>query len=338
MIARKLLAVLISALCAGAAQADLLILSNGDRLSGELDSMIDGELRFITEFEQELVLPWALVTQIATRQRVQLVLTDESLLTGRLRAVATAGSAMLDTAETTAVTMVELSRVQAIFPGAGSDTPARSAGRINFGASVTRGNTETESFHGDVELTRRSHRNRHTLGAEANYGRDAGVRSRNNAAGYARLDRFLDARRYLNTNLSLAHDEFRDLELRLSAGVGLGYQFLDSERHRLSSEAGINYVREAFVESTESRPAGRLAMDYEHSLDGDRLSLFSRNELLIGLAQRDDLLLRSRSGLQFPFMDRLQGTMQVNLDYNHLPPAGSRPTDLAYLFSLGLSW
>lgn len=332
-------AALLGCLAVGAAQADVLILSNGDRYTGVLESMIDGELKFRTEYGQQLSLPWALVQSVDTDEPVKLSLEGDTWVAGRL-AAGSAGMADLQDSQSLDPVSFALASVVAINPPTGPGAaPVTTQGRINFGANRTEGNTRTDSLRASAELVARSAQNRYTLGGEANYGKDGGTRNKNDAIAYVRYDHFVDERWYLNSNVSAAHDEFRNLDLRTTFGVGLGNQVLATPRHRLSFETGINYVHESLLDGgSESRPAGRLASDYELRLGSDNFSLFHRNETLIGLDDLSDLLVRARTGLRFPLANRLSGTVQHNIDYDRTPAGGNRRTDTGYLLTLGYAW
>jgi hypothetical protein len=112
----------------------------------------------------------------------------------------------------------------------------------------------------------------------------------------------------------------------------------DTPQQRLSVEGGINYIHESFREGgSDSRPAARVAVDYERRFRRG-FELFHRNETLVGLDDIDDVLFRSRTGVRFPLMARVEGTLQFNYDFDNLPPPGNRRADTATLLTLGYSW
>ncbi len=319
--------------------ADILILDNGDRFSGQLNTMQNGELHFQSEFGQPLKLPWELVSAIATERSVRLVLADGSRVDGRLT---TGRGGMLHIAQADGgATGVPFSAIAAINPPAEAPAPHwQTRGRVNFGASKSRGNARTTDYRGDFEVIARTSRNRYTLGGEAHYAEDRGVRSRNEALGYVRYDHFVDESWYLNSNASAAHAEFKDLQLRTTFGVGMGFQAVETTKDRVSLEVGINYVQDKFQDGrVETRPAARAAMDLERRLAAaDSLRLFHRNETLVSLDNVDKLLFRSRTGVRFPLLERLSGTVQLNFDYDRSPQPGNRRSDWTYLFTLGYTW
>lgn len=222
----------------------------------------------------------------------------------------------------------------------GADAPSvETRGRLQFSASITSGNTETEAYRGDAEIGVRTRQSRYTFGAEAHYAKDQGEASQDETFGYVRYDHFLDENWYLNSNTSAARDEFKDLRLRLTLGLGVGYQARETAQERLAIEAGMSYVHEDWYNDTQTHPAARLAVDLERVLlAAADLRIFHRSEGLIALNNTEDLLIRSRTGLRFPVLDRITGSIQVNLDYNHRPAPGNRSTDTAYLLTIGYTW
>jgi len=224
-------------------------------------------------------------------------------------------------------------------PPAGAP-PVETRGHIQFSASRTSGNTDTEAYQGDAEFGVRTRRSRYIFGGEAHYAKDQGEPSQDKTLGYLRYDHFVADNWYLNSNASASRDEFTDLRLRLTLGLGVGYQAWETADNRLAVEAGMNYVHEDWTYGdTETSPAVRLALDVEHVLIRTTdVRVFHRSEALNAFNGPTDLLVRSRTGIRFPVVERITGSIQFNLDYNHSPPPGNQRTDTAYLVTVGYSW
>jgi putative salt-induced outer membrane protein YdiY len=61
-----------------------------------------------------------------------------------------------------------------------------------------------------------------------------------------KYDHFLTKKLYLNTSASFEKDRFKDLNLRTTIGLSLGYQFFETKLTSLSTEAGLAYINEDF--------------------------------------------------------------------------------------------
>ena len=325
-------ATLLLALAASTAQADWVRMDNGDRYTGEVTAMEGGNLRLQGSFGK-LELPWNRIEALATERALRLTLDDGQSVVGRLAVENGEVRIIADDQQSLALAPADIRAVGPV------DVPAMQvSGWINAGANVTRGNTRTSAYHADAELVARTARNRTSVGAEFNYGSEDGTRNINNAAAFLNHDYFVSPRWYFNSNLGLARDEFRDLDLRTTVGLGMGYQFFDSPPDRLSVELGLSYLHENFdTAEDKGQPAARYALDFVKQL-GSGPRLFHRHELLAGLEDSDNVLLRSQTGIRFPLWEKLNSTFQVNFDYDWQPAEGAKSEDIAYLFTLGYTF
>lgn len=333
----KIIAALLSSLAAAPAAADVVLLENGDRISGEVVRLEAGQLTLRADYGGELKLPWTAVTALETSAPVDLVLEDGTTLRGQLEAEA--DQTLVQPGAEGPIPLV-MARVSAINPEiAAADAPVvEEELRVNFGASVTRGNTETETYSLDGEYLARAEANRLRLAGEVNYATEDDERSVNNALATAQYDHFLTERWYATSNLNLARDEFRDLALRSAAGAGMGYQFWETVRSKLSAELGLNYVYEDYEEGGhEDYPAARWGVNWERVLLAD-VVLFHRQEGYLRLDDAEDWLVRTWTGARMPLTERVNGSVQLNYDYDNSPPEDAEAADSAYLLKLGYEW
>lgn len=135
------------------------------------------------------------------------------------------------------------------------------------------------------------------------------------------------------------HDEFRDVDLRSTAGSGYGYQLLETDTTHLSLQVGVDYVdvrRE--VGEDEEHPAAGWGINYDQRVWDRRVVLFHDQEGFWSLADSDNVLVRTKTGLRFPLGDGFNATAQLNLDWDNAPPPGTKRTDETWLFTLGYNW
>jgi putative salt-induced outer membrane protein YdiY len=325
------------------AGAAVVVLANGDRVSGAIVDLHDGSLTVDTAWGGELSVDWSLVAGIESATELTLVLDDGSRLVGRVGPVEapgdrpeTAERIAVRTASVTEPALVELSRVTAINPPARS---VRVKGNASAGLIVNQGNTDTHSLYLEGEVVARTDTNRYTTGAQATRAEDDGETTADSSRGWIEYDHFLSERWYLSSSALFTRDEFQDLRLRSSLAASTGYQFVESDRAAASAELGASYVDEDFYDAPDdSYPAARWAVDLSRSFaDGD-LELFHSHEGFLNLDTGDDVLLRSKTGVRFNLFRGFVATTQVNFDYDTDPAPGREKEDWRYLLNLGVEW
>ncbi len=327
---------LFSCLACHSVLADEVVLRNGDRVNGEIVHLKAGKLLVRTEYAGDVRIGWSRVATLSTEAPVY-VLLDEANRVQAVLGQSESGSATLSGGDWLDTGPLPLERISGMTRT--PEPPVRVSGRINVGASTTSGNTETEKLHADAEVVARSVKNRFTIGGAINKAEDRDVQTESNWIAYLKYDHFINKKWYAYSNADMESDEFKDINLRTTLGVGTGYQFFETQVTNLSVEAGVNYVNTDFdVAVDENYPAGRLALNFDHYLFGSRTQFFHRNEGFFALDGSDNLFVRTQTGLRWPVIERLSATAQYNLDWDDNPAAGRASTDRAVLFTLGYTW
>ncbi|MGE4613455.1 MAG: DUF481 domain-containing protein, partial [Planctomycetota bacterium] len=142
----------------------------------------------------------------------------------------------------------------------------------------------------------------------------------------------------LYTSFSARNDQFADLSLRTTAGIGAGIQILDSDSISWSQEAGISALNEDFI-SAEDEAAStlRVAGNLAWSIDDGLLEAFHDHTIFVSLENPDDLLAESRLGIRTRIIGGLSLNAQMNVRHDSQPPIAIQGEDIELLVGLGYS-
>lgn len=322
------------------ALADRLVMENGDRLSGQILGMSGDGLRLKTPYAGDITVGWDKIATLQSDGPVTVLLEDGTVLSGTLDG-AQEGGILVHPEGEAHTAKIEFGDVDYINPPPEVlGTGLTASGRLNVGASLKRGNSETSKVHMDTETRVATHVRRFKFYGEANYeGEDRGATTQN-----ARLeggwDRFWkDSKWYGLVNSAFEYDKFKDLNLRSALGPGLGYRFWKGDERNLDLEGGLNLVHENWSDKgNQTFVAARWGVDMDQYLFQRAVQFFHRNSGLLGLQNLEDLTVRTRTGLRFPLTDRLQATTQVNVDWDLNPAPDTKHTDFTYLLTGGYHW
>lgn len=321
---------------AGRASADQVRMKNGDRLTGTVVRMEEGKLVFKTSYAGEITVKWSEVAGLVTDGPIEVLFEDKTSVKGKA-ALDGEGRMRLTTERAEETAAFSPGDIAAINPEA--EPWVTFHGHLYAGASVTSGNTSTETYHVDGEGVARTRRHRFTLGGDHNRAKDDDEETADNWLVYGKYDLFLTEKFYLYTNGSLKRDPFADLRLRSTAGGGPGYQFFEGKSLNLSVEAGASWVKEDYIEAKDDDyAAGRWAADFDAFLVPGVLQIFHYHEGLVGLedlGDHEDFIFRSQTGAKVPIYRGLTASFQFNWEWNETPPPDKGRTDRAYLFKLG---
>jgi putative salt-induced outer membrane protein YdiY len=329
-----ILTVLFVVLAWGQAAADEVWLKNGDRLTGKVVSLDAGTLLFKTSYAGDLSIKWEEVVNLKTDEPIKVVLGDETTAQGTV-SPGDSGKVKVKAEQVAEPVTVDLLNVKTINP----KPPLRTNLRANVGFSMTDGNTDTQDIYADAEFMARTLQNRYTIGGLYKRSEDEDVKTEDKALGYMKYDHFFTKKWYGYANATGEQDEFKDLDLRVSLGVGVGYQFIESDRTNLSLEGGLSYVDENYIIAEDnSFAAGRWALKFDHFILPKSLQYFLYHTGLQSVEDSDDLILFTQTGFRIPFYKNLNITAQFNWEYDKSPSPGKKESDYTYLLTFGYLW
>src|SRR5436190_6025430 len=115
-----------------------------------------------------------------------------------------------------------------------------------LGLTLTRGNSDTILFTGNVLDTKRSKVDEWTLGADASYGEDHDVKNNESLHGFAQWNHLFSDKFYGFLRIDGLHDAIADLKYRVTFSPGLGYYIIKDDARRLIAEASptFSYVKQ----------------------------------------------------------------------------------------------
>lgn len=324
------------------ALAGQIILSNGDRLSGELQRIEDGKLYWQADSIGEVGIEAGLVQSINTNTEVS---SEE--LAGPCLINGVENGDLYFRCESGATGSIALNVVRKVETYQDPDlVPVDYRGKLLVSGRHSSGNTEEKSYSVDSEtLYRRGDRRHQTkidydsLNSESDTAGDKLVLR----YGY---DWFFRQRWYWYNNLRGGFDEPADIESRYRYGTGLGFQVWDHQDSALSLESGLSFVRESVedpatpdpdFEKTRRFAAWQWTLNYRHLLLG-KAEFFHKHQLINSLEDSNDWNLETETGISAPFIGKLRGEIKVDYDVDNSPAEDKQREDTLINVGLGYNW
>ncbi|MEW6741367.1 MAG: DUF481 domain-containing protein [Planctomycetota bacterium] len=331
---------LVTVVAAWPAQADTVLLKNGDQLTGKVVSLADGKLKFATAMAGEVTIDVANIQTFATDEPVELHLKDKTVLDKKIHG-AEAGRFGVESAEVVEPHSFAISDIEKINP-----PKAKWTGSFSISATMNRGNADTQDFNISINAVRRSEIDRITFDAAYDAGRqkvetDTGDEdwrtTERSVWGALQYDYFLSKKAYGWGRTRAEKDSIAQLDLRLTAGAGAGYQWHEDAVWGFTTEAGLAWVSEQFSNETEDQDAisSRVAYRYKRLLF-DGLTFDHDAEWYRSFEDPDDNYVTTRASLRSTLTKSLFAEFKVKLDWDSTPAQGSERTDVMY--GVGVGW
>lgn len=343
----RLLFVLL-AFAATALAQDRVTLKNGDVLTGVVKTMAGGKLVLENPLLGEITVPFAEIENLATSSEVQLLTTEGDLLRRRIAGIE-AGQLKFGTAGEGApsLSQMALGMLEQINPP--PEQPVTWTGSVTIGGSYISGNTDRRAMTAQLQATRRAEIDRIFVDASWDYAEDKkrddpltpadesgwDLTQRRTGAGF-KYDYFLTKRWYALVTARVLGDTLADLDLRFTSGVGIGYQWIETDTVKFATEVGISYLNENYRSDTPSRDAitARVAYRYQRQL-AENTRLTHSVEAFPSLEDIDDVYFQASTQLE----NKLFGDMVAQLgwvwDYDNTPAPGRERSDHRLTLSFG---
>ena len=315
------------------AQADLLVLDNGDRITGRLDSISGGKAIFDTSYAGRIWVEMANIRTLETEEAYAVRVGDQ-MMAGTF---ADAG----DRQQLVGDEQVNILNWESVRSATQSrNTLSKFAqewgAHLDLSLSLAEGNSTTEAFNALLELDYQDDLNTHLVTALLAREEGEGLLTRDQLDIDYGYKRFLNERWYGAGNAEYFQDTLKEVDSRITLGAGVGVQFIDNSIENLASDLGISAVREDIGGDSEVEPALRLGVDYQRFVLAKTIELFHRQSILQLLGNEKSQVFSSSTGIRFAYNDRINTNFRIDVAYESDPPPGNKKTDTTYSLGVGI--
>ena len=306
-------------------QAAVVVLKNGDRITGRIVKMESKRLEIDVPFSDIIKIKWEDIQSITSERAMSVKLY------GEVDMPEDAGERRLD--RLIVYTLgdggpIRLEDVRAI-----NFAENDYRGYISAGGNQTSGNTKTEALNISGNLTYRRLEHRYNLDGKYNRAQADGEDTANNAAFNVKYDYFLTRRVYVGGFNLAETDQFQDLNLRDTGGLLLGYDLLDREHHNLTLAAGPAGVYQDFTTDPATvTPSTTGLLRYEFMFRGDDVVFFHRSQAFKDVGHGSATRVNADQGFRVKFTNNWRINLEYDLRYNSEPVADKETVDTNIIF------
>lgn len=313
--------------------ADKIIMVNGDQLTGVIKETAGGSIVIKTELAGEVKVPLANIQTMSTDKPLELHLKDGSVVNQPLQA---SGAGTVKVAGQSGE--VSLSDVDKINP----EKP-RWKGDLSAGVTYTSGNTSNESYAFSANLSKRTEKDRTTYAASSARRKEKGDGDEKEVtedwwkAG-GKYDYFLNKKCYLYGQGRYEVDKIADLDRRIIAGGGTGYQWIETDKTDFSTEIGASWIDEKYEDgSSDDKISGQLGYRLTHQFNGT-FSFIHNFNYFPSTEKVSDYYLTTFGELRAKINSHLFTNFKVMFDYDATPAEGKGSSDVKYIFGAGVNF
>ena len=306
-------------------QAAVVLLKNGDRVTGIIIKMQDKRLEIDTDSAGIIKIKWEDVQSITSDRAMSIKLYGEADMpedagerrVDRLIVNTLGGEGAIPLEDVRAINFAE------------NDY----RGYLSAGGNQTSGNTKTQALNISGYLTYRRLEHRFYLDGKYNRAEADGKDTANNGAFNIQYDYFLARRVFVGGINLIETDQFQDLTLRNTGSLVLGYDLLDREHHILSIAAGPAAVYQDYsTDPATVTPSSTLLWRYKFMFRGDDVVFFHKLQSFKDLGHESATRVNADQGFRVKIMNDWWINLEYDLRYNSEPVAGKQTVDTNIIF------
>lgn len=318
------------------AAADQVLLNNGDRITGTIDSAGSGKLIILSPIAGKICVDMADVKTFSTDEPIKIVLADGTVINqkvteGSAGTIETASGGML------VVQSVPLANVEEINP-----PPVAWTGSIAVNASLAQGDTYNEQIGATLGLARRGKNDRILLDAQYQFGKQKvnGVTSTSTDQWFLQpaYDYFFNKKLYMNASVRVEKNRIEFLDIRVTPALGAGYQLVERPDFNADVEGGLAWVYEDYsnIGAPNENVSLRLAYHVDKTLWDSRLKVFSDCAYFPSIQNVSNYLAIFDAGVRMMLTKTMFAELRGDVDYDSHPAPTAHRTDTT--LTLGVGW
>lgn len=315
--------------------ADEVTFTNGDHLTGKIESVEGGKMVFASAKAGKLTLDMKDVRTFASDGPISLKLDDGTVIHQKVNA-AGEGQVAIAPGGAIAAQSVPIQRIKYV------NFKEEWTGSITVGGSLARGNTNADNLNAAFNLVRRGEKDRITVDGGFLYGREhvPGVAGKHETENDwfvgAKYDYFFTKKVYGYANARVERDLIADVDLRLTPGVGAGYNWVDQPDFKFYTEGGVSWLYRSYRnDGTNESVALRLAYHLDKKLN-EHVSLFHNLEYYPALDRIDNYFFDADAGIRASITKTMFTELKIREQYDSAPAPGKGRNDTRFI--LGVGW
>jgi len=323
-----------------APKTDVVVLHNGDRLTGEVKSLEHNLLKFSTDTMGTIYIEWDKIASVKSDQYLLLEGSDGARYYGQLAQGEGDARLRVRTAPDKPPEAVKMDAVVRAQPIVGGRAIDRLDGYVSAGLDIAKAN-DRRSTDFAAGLSTRSKVREWSIDATVNLTDDSSGETSERHTLRANYRQFRRGREFYLGFGSFERNTELDLNLRTLAGAGLGRFFVQSNRAEWGGAIGLAYSHENYTggETFDSIEAVLGTSFSIYRYDFPETDIAGTLSLLPSLTESGRYRAEADLRAKYEFVDDLYFELKVYGSYDSQPPlADSEQSDYGLTTSLGYSF
>ena len=311
------------------ANADQIIMKNGDVISGKVVKVDEKEVTINPAYTGKFAVKRNAVASITTKGTLEVELADGRLVTAQFAGLEEGAQVLVIEEHPEPVNVGDVYK---------ATPPQKFYARESFIEgmfTINEGNTQSRSaiVNADTRLRLGDHRQYAKFIARRDEN-DNETTKRQTRLSYE-YDWLFRRNWYIGATASYERDPIRDLGHRFTFGALLGHDLWNSGDSFLTIKAGAGYTDENLADETKDGAVGLWELDFRHQFGKSRVELVHDHAITYQHYGDNNMIVRSQTGLRLDVLWKIYATASYRFNYESEPAPGRFGKDSTLAFGLG---
>ena len=317
-----LLLMISGCLTTNTANADVLVLKNGDRITGTIKQIWDNEVAIEPDYSDEFDVDLDVVDHIISDRDFDIELADGREASAQFGGTSDTGEQLISIGdESIAIELAEIFDL---------DEPAKDfewESHIDFSATVNSGNTDSTNAQLRADSLIETPDHRHLVELSKFHEETDSITTKAQDLFKYNYNWIFNDPWFFAASVSHERDPIIELASRNILTGGIGLDVWNTPRRRLSIQLGVGAQSEDFESVQTNSSVVTWTLRYRQDVLNDDLELFHDHSITHNIDGRVNTSYKTSTGLRYEITDLLYANLSVNFDYES-DPVVSDPLDL----------
>ena len=312
------------------ADAGVLVLQNGDRITGSIKRVWDGEVSIEPDYADKFSVDMSVVDHILSEQEFEIELLDGREFLAQFSGLDDEGRQVV-TMDGEMITIALANIFEVDEPEKEFDWESH----VDLSSTFNSGNTNTSSstLRADSTITVPNHR--HLVEFSTSREETDSVTTKQQGLLRYNYNWFFNEPWFLSAQTSYERDPIIELEHRVIASIGLGIDIWNTPRRILSVQLGAGGQAEEIGGVTTDSSVATWSLRYQQGLLNDDLELFHNHTITSNLGGRTNTSYKTTTGVRYEITDLLYVNLTFDYDYETNPAPGIGKEDSTLMIGIG---
>jgi putative salt-induced outer membrane protein YdiY len=316
------------------ASADVVIMKNGDRITGDVNKIWGNDLRVEPDYTDEYVIELDKVASVQSEREFDMTLDDGREVVARLEGPGANGTQKLTyDGQTREVPVTDLKQVVEVKSG-----ELDWESHIDWNSTITSGNTDSKIVRLAADSTIEKGDHRHIATLVIADEELTGVKTKDQQFYTYNYNWLFSEKWFLGAGASYERDPIKLLDNRTIIGAGIGRDLWNFHDRTMNFEIGLGSLDEKLAGVSESSTIAYWKFRFSYDFSKIDLEAYHNDQISSYLSGRDNLFAKSSTGVRYEIGDLFYLTMSLNLDYEREPPPGVKQKDSTWVIGAGFEF